>query len=184
MKVEALAIPDVLLVTPPKFGNSRGFFSEVFNAARLRQAGITLDFIQDNQSFSAEAGTVRGLHCQLAPAAQGKLVRVLRGAIYDVAVDIRTSSPSYGQWVAAELSAENWAQLWIPPGFLHGFCTLTCDVEVLYKVTGPYSREAERGVIFDDPALAIPWPVAPGAAILSDKDQVLPGFEAARGWFA
>lgn len=184
MKVERLAIADVLLLTPPKFGDSRGFFSEVFNAERVRNAGIAENFIQDNQSFSAEQGTLRGLHCQLAPAAQGKLVRVLRGAIYDVAVDIRSSSPTYGQWVAAELSAENWAQLWIPPGFLHGFCTLTPDVEVLYKVTAPYARDAERGVIFDDPTLAIPWPVAPGQAVLSDKDKVLPGFSAARGWFA
>jgi dTDP-4-dehydrorhamnose 3,5-epimerase len=183
MKVEKLAIPDVLLLTPPRFGDSRGFFSEVFKAEGLRAAGIEPVFIQDNQSFSAETGTLRGLHCQINPAVQGKLVRVLRGAIYDVAIDIRGGSASYGQWVAAELSAENFSQLWIPPGFLHGFCTLTADTEVLYKVTGPYSRDAERGVIWNDSHLAIPWPLAGRAPELSDKDKVLPGFAAAKDWF-
>lgn len=184
MQVEALAIADVLLITPPRFGDSRGFFSEVFNAARFCSAGIAPAFIQDNQSFSAEIGTLRGLHCQVAPAVQGKLVRVLRGAIYDVAVDIRTGSPSYGQFVAAELSAQNGSQLWVPGGFLHGFCTLTADTEVLYKVSGPYLREAERGVMWNDPTLAIPWPLDGRAPALSDKDKVLPDFAAAKGWFS
>lgn len=183
MKVERLAIPDVILVTPPRFGDARGFFSEVFNAARFAEAGIPGPFIQDNQSLSRAKGVIRGLHCQVAPNPQGKLVRCLKGAIWDVAVDIRVGSPTYGQHVGAVLSAENWQQLWVPVGFLHGFCTLEPDTEVIYKVTAPYDREAERGVIWNDPDLALPWPIAPGEAVLSDKDQVLPRLEAARGWF-
>ena len=183
MKVERLRIPDVILLTPPRYGDSRGFFSEVFNAERFAAAGVDQPFVQDNQSLSSDCGTIRGLHCQVAPHPQGKLVRAVRGAIWDVAVDARAGSPTFGQWVAAELSAENWAQLWVPAGFLHGFCTLQPDTEVLYKVTDRYSRECERGVVWDDETLKLPWPVAPGAAVLSDKDKVLPGFEAAREWF-
>ena len=183
MKVERLDIPDVILVTPPRFGDSRGFFSETYNAARFSEAGIALPFVQDNQSLSRERGVVRGLHCQVAPFVQGKLVRVLRGAIWDVAVDARQGSPSYGRWVAAELSAENWSQLWVPPGFLHGFCTLQPDTEVVYKVTAPYDKASERAVLWNDPALALPWPVTAAEAVLSDKDRDLPGFAAAAGWF-
>ena len=174
MKVEALSIPGVLLITPPRFGDNRGFFSEVFNQERFAAAGVDAAFVQDNQSLSRERGVIRGLHCQVAPYAQGKLVRCVRGAIWDVAVDARAGSPTYGQWAAAELSAENWAQLWIPAGFLHGFCTLEADTEVLYKVTAGYSKASERGVIWNDPALALPWPVAAGEAVLSEKDAVLP----------
>ena len=184
MKVERLSIPEVILVTPPRFGDNRGFFSEVFNAERFAAAGISETFVQDNQSLSAEKGTIRGLHCQVGPHPQGKLVRVVKGAIWDVAVDIRTGSATYGQWAAAELSAENWSQLWVPAGLLHGFCTLLPDTEVLYKVTGRYAKDCERGVVWDDPALNLPWPVAPGGAVLSDKDKELPGFEAAQGWFS
>lgn len=183
MKVERLAIPDVILVTPPKFGDSRGFFSETFSAARFAEAGIAGPFVQDNQSLSAAKGTIRGLHCQLAPNAQGKLVRVLRGAIWDVAVDIRRGSASYGQHVAAVLSAENWSQLWIPQGFLHGFCTIEPDTEVVYKVTAPYDPAAERGVRWDDPDLALPWPVLAGEARLSGKDELLPRLAACEPWF-
>ncbi len=183
MRIEALAIPEVKLITPARIGDARGFFSETYNAAKLAAGGINDVFVQDNHSLSAQVGTIRGLHCQVAPAIQGKLVRVVRGAIYDVAVDIRVGSPTYGQWVGAELSAENWAQLWVPGGFLHGFCTIAPDTEVIYKVTAGYLREAERGVMWNDPTLAIPWPVAPGAAVLSDKDTVLPNIAAAHGWF-
>lgn len=172
MKIERLRIPDLILVTPDRHGDQRGFFSETWNQARFEQAGIDLPFIQDNQSLSREPGVLRGLHCQVAPHPQGKLVRCVRGAIWDVAVDARRASPTYGQWAAAELSADNWVQLWIPPGFLHGFCTLQPDTEVIYKVTGAYDRASERGVIWNDPELALPWPVA--APVLSDKDQVLP----------
>ncbi len=133
MKVERLAIPDVILITPPRFGDGRGFFSETFNAPRFAEAGVELPFLQDNQSLSAARGTIRGLHCQLPPHAQGKLVRVTRGAVWDVAVDARVGSPTYGTWVGAELTAENWSQLWVPPGFLHGFVTLAPDTEFLYK---------------------------------------------------
>jgi dTDP-4-dehydrorhamnose 3,5-epimerase len=176
LKSERLAIPDVILVTPDRFGDARGFFSEVWNQARFEAAGIEGSFVQDNHSLSRERGVVRGLHCQVEPHAQGKLVRCVRGAIWDVAVDARKASPTFGQWVAAELSADNWQQLWIPAGFLHGFCTLEPDTEVLYKVTGLYDREAERGVIWNDPTLALPWPIEAGQAVLSEKDRQLPGW--------
>ncbi len=184
MKVERLDVPDVILVSPPRFADSRGFFSEVFNAERFAAAGIDGPFVQDNQSLSRDRGVIRGLHCQVAPHPQGKLVRVVRGAIWDVAVDAREGSPTYGRWAAAELSAENWSQLWIPPGFLHGFCTLEPDTEVLYKVTDRYSRESERGVIWNDPDLALPWPVGPADAVLSEKDAVLPRFRDSHGLFS
>ena len=182
MQARRLAIADVILATPPRFADSRGWFSEAWNAARFAEAGIPGPFVQDNQSFSAPRGTVRGLHCQVGPNAQGKLVRVLAGRIWDVAVDIRRGSPTYGQHVAAELSAENGAQLWIPTGFLHGFCTLEPATQVLYKVTAPYDREAERGVIWNDATLALPWPVEPAAAVLSYKDAALPPL-GAQTWF-
>ena len=184
MKVEHLAIPDVILVTPPRHGDSRGFFSETWNAARFAKIGIDQPFVQDNHSFSTQRGVLRGLHCQIAPHVQGKLVRVARGAIWDVAVDIRVGSPTYGQHVAAVLSADNWAQLWIPGGFLHGFCTLEPDTEVIYKVTDGWNRAAERGVIWNDPGLALPWPIAPNEAQLSDKDAALPRLADCPPWYS
>jgi dTDP-4-dehydrorhamnose 3,5-epimerase len=183
MKAEKLAIPEVILLTPPRFGDARGFFSETFHARRFAEAGVNQPFVQDNHSLSAKAGTIRGLHCQIAPNVQGKLVRCVRGAIWDVAVDIRHGSPTFGQHCAAVLSAENWSQLWVPGGFLHGFCTLEPDTEVIYKVTADYDRAAERGVIWDDPALALPWPVATAEALLSDKDRVLPKLADCDAWF-
>lgn len=183
MKVERLAIPEVMLITPPRFGDARGFFSETYNAARFTAAGIPDVFVQDNHSMSAPNGVIRGLHCQIAPHVQGKLVRCVKGAIWDVAVDIRMGSPTYGQHVAAELSAENWQQLWVPGGFLHGFCTLLPDTEVIYKVTDVWNKDCERGVIWDDPDLALPWPVLPGAAVLSDKDAVLPKLADCDPWY-
>jgi dTDP-4-dehydrorhamnose 3,5-epimerase len=182
MQVENLALPDVLLITPARFGDSRGYFSEVYHQDRFAALGAG-PFMQDNQSLSAAAGTIRGLHCQLAPSIQGKLVRCIRGAIWDVAIDIRTGSPTYGQHAAATLSAENGAQLWIPGGFLHGFCTLEPNTEVLYKVTAPYDRAAERAIRWNDPTLALPWPIPPDQAHLSDKDRDAPSFAAATGWF-
>jgi dTDP-4-dehydrorhamnose 3,5-epimerase len=184
MKIEKLEIPEVLLITPPKFGDSRGFFSETWSAAKLASQGFNQNFVQDNHSLSAQAGTVRGLHCQLAPSVQGKLVRVIKGAIWDVAVDIRRGSPSYGKHVAAVLSAENWAQLWIPGGFLHGFCTLEPDTEVIYKVTADYDRASERAVIWNDPDLALPWPAKPEDVLLSDKDKILPRLADCDEWFS
>jgi dTDP-4-dehydrorhamnose 3,5-epimerase len=184
MKVEPLAIPEVKLVTPQRFGDTRGFFSETWHRARYEAAGINGEFIQDNHSLSGKRGTLRGLHCQVAPSAQGKLVRVLKGAIWDVAVDIRRGSPSYGQHVAAVLSAENWAQLWIPDGFLHGFCTLEPGTEVNYKVAGGYyDPAAERGVIWNDPDLALPWPVDATEVVVSAKDAVLPRLAECDAWF-
>jgi dTDP-4-dehydrorhamnose 3,5-epimerase len=174
MKTERLAIPEVILISPAKFGDSRGVFCETWNEARYAAAGIEGRFIQDNHSVSASVGTVRGLHCQVAPNPQGKLVRCVRGAIWDVAVDARHGSPTYGQHVSAVLSGDNWQQLWVPPGFLHGFCTLEPNTEVVYKVTGRYDREAERGVIWTDPDLALPWPTKPQDGVLSDKDKILP----------
>jgi dTDP-4-dehydrorhamnose 3,5-epimerase len=183
MQIEPLAIPDVLVITPKKFGDNRGFFSETWNAAKLAAQNFRETFVQDNHSLSAQPGTIRGLHCQIAPNIQGKLVRVVRGAIWDVAVDIRKNSPSYGRHVAVELSAENWRQLWIPGGFLHGFCTLVPDTEVIYKVTSDYDAAAERGVIWNDPDLALPWPVDPADAVLSAKDLALPRLAYCESWY-
>ena len=133
--------------------------------------------MQDNQSLSRDRGVLRGLHCQIGPNAQAKLVRCIRGAIWDVAVDARRASPTFGRWIGVELSAENWRQLWVPAGFLHGFVTTAPETEVIYKVTGQYDRDAERGCIWNDPTLAITWPVESGAVILSDKDKVLPRWD-------
>ncbi|MFN3867590.1 MAG: dTDP-4-dehydrorhamnose 3,5-epimerase [Hyphomicrobiaceae bacterium] len=174
MIIEPTSIPDVRIVTPKIFRDARGFFSETFNAQALAEAGIVGTFVQDNQSLSVQPGVIRGLHFQIAPRAQDKLIRVTRGAILDVAVDIRKGSPSYGRHVAVELSADNWRQLWVPKGFAHGFCTLQPDTEVIYKVTDFYAPECDRGIAWDDPALAIAWPVPAGGAILSDKDRKAP----------
>ncbi|MGE0226175.1 MAG: dTDP-4-dehydrorhamnose 3,5-epimerase [Acetobacteraceae bacterium] len=183
MNVERLAIPDVLLLTPRRFADSRGFFSETWNHVRFADAGIPGPFVQDNHVLSTERGVVRGLHLQIGPNAQGKLVRVVRGSVWDVAVDVRRGSPTYGRHVGAILSAENWAQLWIPVGFLHGYCTLEPNTEVIYKVTAGWDREAERGVIWNDPDLAIGWPIRPQEALLSDKDLVLPRLADCEPWF-
>lgn len=182
MKVERLEIPDVVLVVPRRFGDARGHFSETYNLKRLAEIGIDRPFVQDNQSLSRTKGTLRGLHCQVAPHAQGKLVRVVRGAVWDVAVDIRNGSPSYGRWVAATLTEAEGEQLWIPDGFLHGFVTLVPDTEIFYKVTADYSPSDERGIVWNDPTLNIPWPVE-SAPVLSEKDKLLPNFAAARDWF-
>jgi dTDP-4-dehydrorhamnose 3,5-epimerase len=171
MKVEPLAIPEVLLIEPRRFEDARGFFSEVYNREAFRAAGIEAEFVQDNHSLSRDAGVVRGLHFQTPPHAQGKLVRVLRGAILDVAVDLRRGSATYGRHVATELSGRNWRQLWVPPGFAHGFCTLEPDTEVAYKVTDIYAPDCDKGLAWDDLALGIAWPVDSRAAILSDKDR-------------
>lgn len=185
MDVERLAIPEVMVITPARHGDQRGFLSEVFNAERFRAvAGIDVAFVQDNHSYSRGRGIVRGLHFQTPPAAQDKVVRVARGAILDVAVDLRHGAPTFGQHVAAEISAENWRQMFIPKGFAHGFCTLTEETEVLYKVSAGYAPAHDKGVRWDDPALGIDWPVASQAAILSDKDRKQPPFEALPSYFS
>ncbi len=172
--IEATAIPDVKIITGKKFGDRRGFFSEVYNRKAFAEAGIALDFVQDNHSLSAQPGTVRGLHFQSPPFAQHKLVRVPRGRILDVAVDIRRSSPTFGRHVTVELSAENWRQLLVPIGFAHGFATLEPDTEVIYKVSDYYSAANDLGLAWDDPDLGIAWPLPPGGAVLSDKDRTHP----------
>ncbi|WP_414474225.1 dTDP-4-dehydrorhamnose 3,5-epimerase [Microvirga sp. M2] len=174
LNVQPTAIPDVKIVTPKRFGDHRGFFSETYSRKRFFEAGITEEFVQDNHSLSAAVGTIRGLHFQSHPFAQAKLVRVARGRILDVAVDIRRSSPTYGRHVAVELSGESGRQLLIPVGFAHGFCTLEPDTEIQYKVTADYSPAHDHGIAFDDPALGIEWPVPQGQAILSDKDRMQP----------
>lgn len=182
--VETFPVSGVKTLTPVIHRDARGFFSETFNARSFGEAGLTETFVQDNHSLSAEAGVVRGLHFQTDPHAQGKLVRVARGAILDVAVDIRVGSPTFGQHVAVTLSAENWKQLWVPRGFAHGFCTLVPDTEVIYKVTAFYAADCDRGIAWDDPALGIAWPVAPGAAVLSDKDKRHPRLSEIPAYFS
>jgi len=183
MDVISLAIPDVKIIRPKKFGDSRGFFSETYSKKAFEAAGLHYDFVQDNQSLSAEVGTVRGLHFQLAPFAQDKLVRVVKGAILDVAVDIRKGSPTYGQHVSAVISAEEWNQILVPIGFAHGFCTLEPDTEVIYKVTNFYSAEHDRGLLWNDPELGIDWPIAADKALLSDKDRKQPRLADLGDWF-
>ena len=174
MEIVSTKIPEVKIITPKKFGDHRGFFSETYNANTFNEAGLDLNFVQDNHSLSGKKGTIRGLHFQSHPFAQDKLVRVTRGSIIDVAVDIRKGSPTYGQYVAEELSAENWKQLLVPVGFAHGFCTLEDDTEVMYKVTGFYSQANDFGVRWDDPEIGIDWPLDGVEPQLSDKDKVQP----------
>lgn len=174
MNISTLPIAGLLLIEPTRIGDARGFFSETFRQDRFEAAAGPVTFVQDNQSLSAARGTIRGLHYQKAPRAQGKLIRVVRGAILDVAVDIRRGSPTFGQHVAVELSAENWRQLWVPAGFLHGFCTLTENTEVIYKVTDYYSRDHDAGVRWNDPEIGVNWPVGEAEAHLSDKDKTAP----------
>ncbi len=174
MEVRSTQIPDVKLLVLRKHGDTRGFFSETYNRRDFAAIGIGLEFVQDNQALSAPAGTVRGLHYQLAPAAQAKLVRVTRGRIFDVAVDIRRGSPSFGKFASSELSAEEWYQLYVPAGFAHGYCTLTADTEVIYKVSDYYNPVHERAIRWNDPAIGIPWPVGEAMAIISDRDRRSP----------
>jgi dTDP-4-dehydrorhamnose 3,5-epimerase len=174
MDVVALDIPEVKLITPRRFADTRGFFSEVYVRRRFHDCGILDDFVQENQSMSRAAGTLRGLHLQLPPHPQAKLVRCVRGRIWDVAVDLRAKSPTYRHWVAAELSPENWSQLYVPVGFAHGFLTLEPDTEVIYQVTAYYAPECDLGVAWDDPDLGVAWPLDGRTPVLSDKDQRQP----------
>lgn len=174
LEIRRLEIEDVLEIRPRKFGDARGFFSETWNAQAFADAGIALDFVQDNHSYSAARGVLRGLHYQLPPFAQDKLVRVIRGAIFDVAVDIRKGSPTFARWCAVRLSAADWNQLLVPKGFAHGFVTLEPDTEVIYKVTNPYSPAHDRSIRYDDPQIGIIWPIAASQFQLSDKDRNAP----------
>jgi dTDP-4-dehydrorhamnose 3,5-epimerase len=174
MEIFSLDIPELKIVRPAIFQDERGFFSETYNRQALAGAGITADFVQDNHSLSVDVGVVRGLHFQSPPAAQDKLVRVVRGKILDVAVDIRRGSPTFGRHVAVVLSSTNRNQLWVPKGFAHGFCTLEPNTEVIYKVTEYYSPQCDLGIAWNDPALAIDWGLEPKCAVLSRKDRSHP----------
>jgi dTDP-4-dehydrorhamnose 3,5-epimerase len=174
MEVRPLDLPGVFEIRPAKHGDHRGFFSEVWNASTLAEKGFSTSFVQDNHSFSAAAGVLRGLHFQTPPHAQDKLVRVAHGSIFDVAVDIRAGSPTYGRWVGLVVSAERWNQILVPRGFAHGFVTLEPNTEVIYKVSAPYAPECDRSVRFDDPDIAVEWPVPADQLTLSDKDRAAP----------
>jgi dTDP-4-dehydrorhamnose 3,5-epimerase len=174
LTVTPLAFGEVLEITPRRFGDERGFFSETYNAQRMAEVEIDLVFVQDNHSYSACAGVLRGLHYQLAPHAQDKLVRVVRGSILDVAVDIRLGSPGFGKWVALEVSAEKGNQILVPKGFAHGFVTLVDNTEVIYKVTDYYSPDHDRSIRFDDVDIGIEWPRAVAPFTLSQKDKAAP----------
>ncbi len=174
MLVERTSIAGVFVLQPRKHGDARGFFSEVFKASALAAHGIVQDWRQDNHAFSSQCGVVRGLHFQAPPHAQAKLLRVTRGAIFDVVVDIRRGSATYGAHVAVELSAENWRQIYVPEGMAHGYCTLSDMTEVLYKTSAEYAPGSEGGLLWNDPALAIAWPVSLEAAIVVDRDRAWP----------
>ena len=169
LEFRPLELDCVVVVVPKRFGDHRGFFAETFNKKAFSEAGIAPEFVQDNHSLSAEVGTIRGLHFQVPPKAQAKLVRVVRGAIFDVVVDLRNSSPTFGKWTAAEITAAGGEQIFVPVGFAHGFCTLEPDTEVLYKVSDFYSPDHEIGIRWDDPEIGIRWPLS-GAPVLSAKD--------------
>jgi len=183
MTVQPLAIPEVKLITPKKFGDNRGFFAETYSHKTLKEAGIDCTFVQDNHSLSATPGTVRGLHYQVAPHAQCKLIRVLKGSILDVAVDIRRGSPTFGKFVTAVLSGENFQMMYVPTGFAHGFATLEPNTEVAYKVSAYYAPASERGIRWNDPAIGVPWNIPENEATLSAKDKVAPTLKEAAELF-
>jgi dTDP-4-dehydrorhamnose 3,5-epimerase len=171
IKISGFEIPEIKLIVPKRFSDTRGYFSEMWSERLFREEVANVTFVQDNQSMSTKKGTLRGLHFQKPPLAQGKLVRVLRGSIYDVAVDIRRGSPTYRRHIVTRLDTAEGAQLWVPPGFLHGFCTLEDETEVFYKVTSYYSPGHDAGVLWNDPDLGIEWPVDSNRVVLSEKDQ-------------
>ncbi|WP_159588046.1 dTDP-4-dehydrorhamnose 3,5-epimerase [Chelativorans xinjiangense] len=176
IEVRPLGLDGVLEIIPQKFGDERGYFSETYNRAKFSEQGVSIEFVQDNQSYSARKGVLRGLHYQLPPRAQDKLVRVLKGRIFDVAVDIRRDSPTFGRWVGLELSEERWNQILMPKGFAHGFVTLEEHTVVAYKVSDYYSPEHDRGIRYDDPQIGIDWPVKGLEVQLSKKDAGAPLF--------
>lgn len=183
MLIQPTEIPDVIVLASKRHGDARGYFLETFRRAALDDAGIQEPFVQDNESLSAATGTLRGLHFQIPPRAQGKLVRVVRGSVLDVAVDLRRHSASYGRHVAVELSAENARQLWVPAGFAHGVCTLEPDTILAYKVTDYWSPDHERTLRFNDPELKIPWPVSENEMTVNARDRDAPLLQDLEGWF-
>jgi dTDP-4-dehydrorhamnose 3,5-epimerase len=174
MQVERLAIPEVLLLTPKRWGDERGWLAEMYSRKAMAEAGVTAEFVQDNQAYSPKRGTLRGLHLQVPPQPIAKLVRAIRGAIFDVAVDVRAGSPTYGRWVAAELTADNGRMLYVPRGFAHAYCTVTPDCEVLYKLDGYYAPDCERGLPWNDPAIGIDWPLPEVELTINARDRAFP----------
>jgi len=183
MQFTTFSIPGVVLVTPRHIGDERGYFAETFRADRFAEAAGNWAFVQDNESRSARVGTIRGLHFQSEPHAQGKLVRCTAGALFDVAVDIRAGSPTYGQWVGETLTPENGKQLWVPPGFAHGFCSLEANTVICYKVTDYYSADCDKGLAWNDPAIGIKWPDVASPATLSAKDHQQPSLNDLPAYF-
>jgi dTDP-4-dehydrorhamnose 3,5-epimerase len=177
LSIDRFEIDGVLLIRPKRFADPRGYFSETYNSKLFGEAGITCVFVQDNQSLSVQKGTIRGLHFQTPPEMQAKLVRVLRGSILDVAVDLRRKSPTYGRWCSTTLTSQGGEQLFLPRGFAHGFCTLEENTEVAYKVDGFYATACDAGLRWDDPDLAITWPVTKAEILVSEKDSKLPFFK-------
>jgi dTDP-4-dehydrorhamnose 3,5-epimerase len=183
MRLEPTDFPDIKLLRLQRFGDSRGYFCELFSERAFAATGLATSFVQDNISLSGVPGTIRGLHYQLPPAAQAKLVTVLRGAIYDVAVDIRRGSATFGRHYGARLSADDSAHIYIPAGFAHGFQTIEPDTQVFYKVSAPYAPAHERGLIWSDPALSIAWPITDGRVNLSERDRKWPGLAETKDLF-
>ena len=183
LEVRSLDIPDVKIISPIKHGDARGFFSETYSKKDFAEAGIHLDFVQDNHSTSARAGTLRGFHYQGPPFAQDKLVRVVSGRILDVAVDLRRASPTFGKWVAAEISAEKWNQILVPIGFAHAICTLEPNTQLIYKVTNYYSPQHDFGIRWNDKDIGVKWPFTDEQLIMSDKDRKQPLFKDVVDWF-
>jgi dTDP-4-dehydrorhamnose 3,5-epimerase len=183
MDIRKLQIPGPVVVVPRKFGDERGFLSEIYSDDAFGANVAQVRFVQENHSYSEHAGTIRGIHFQVPPHAQGKLVRVVRGAAFDVAIDLRAGSPTFGRCATVELSAANWNQMWIPAGFGHGLCTLEPHTEVVYKLTAPYHRESERGIAWNDPGLAIDWPLGQREPHLSDRDRQHPSLAEAAAYF-
>jgi dTDP-4-dehydrorhamnose 3,5-epimerase len=183
MEIIPTEIPEVRIIIPAKHLDRRGFLSETYSKRGLAEAGIELDFVQDNHSFSIEKGVVRGLHYQVPPFAQDKLLRVVRGAVFDVVVDLRRSSPTFGKHVSVILSAEKWNQILVPRGFAHGFVTLEPGTDLVYKLTNYYCPEYDRGLFWHDPEIGVNWPVSPSAAIVSEKDSRLPRFSELKDLF-
>ena len=174
MKVETFPISGVLLVTPPRFADSRGYFVETYSQRGFAAIGIDMTFRQDNQSLSTQRGTIRGLHFQLAPEPQSKLVRVLTGSVFDAAIDLREGSATYGKWCGATLTAARGETMFVPKGFAHGFCTLEPDTIIAYKVDGFYNKAAERGIRWDDPDIAVEWPLPADEIVVSERDAAMP----------
>jgi dTDP-4-dehydrorhamnose 3,5-epimerase len=183
VQIRSLEISEIVEITPARHADDRGFFSEVWGKCALELLGLAHEFVQDNHSLSVNAGILRGLHYQEPPFAQTKLVRVVRGAIFDVAVDIRHGSPTFGKWVGLTISAASWNQILVPEGFAHGFLTLEPNTEVLYKVSAPYSREHDRGIFWNDPTIAIDWPIENREPVLSEKDKAAPSLAELRAAF-